>query len=45
MKKSPVGERGPTNPDEREWSSGYLVLRDTPDLRRVDSTFELYALA
>lgn len=45
MNKSPVGERGPTNPDERVWSSGYLAPRDNPDLPRVDSTFELFALA
>lgn len=45
MKKSPAGESGATDPDEHQWSSGYLVPRDTPDLPRVDSTFELYALA
>lgn len=33
------------HPDHHPWSSGYLIARDTPDLPRVDSTFELYALA
>ena len=45
MKKLPPGKLSPANPTEHEWSSGYLVARDAPDLPRVDSTFELYALA
>lgn len=33
------------NIDEERWSSGYLTTRNAPDLPRVDSTFELFALA
>ena len=45
MKKSPAEDPGPAHPNEREWSSGYLAPRDAPDLPRVASTWELYALA
>lgn len=45
MNNSTPETQGPTNLDEREWSSGYLAPRNTPDLPRVDSTFELFALA
>lgn len=45
MKKSPTGQSGVTDPQEYPWSSGFLAPRDTPDLPRVDSTFELYGLA
>jgi hypothetical protein len=45
MKKSPAGDPGPAQPQKLEWTSGYLAARDAPDLPRVESTFELFALA
>lgn len=45
MTNSHGGKRGPANPDEERWSHGYLAASDAPDLPRVDSTFELFALS
>lgn len=45
MTNSPAGKPSALNIDEERWSSGYLVAGDAPDLPRVDSTFELFALA
>lgn len=45
MKNTPAGNRPAPDSDERGWSTGYLAPRDTPDLPRVTSTWELYALA
>jgi hypothetical protein len=45
MTNPTAGKPGAPNSDEEPWSSGYLVAGDAPDLPRVDSTFELFALA
>lgn len=45
MTNSPAEKPGAPNIDEERWSSGYLAARDAPELPRVSSTWELYALA